>query len=44
MLFDEVSLVDITTGIAEMRFTEPPSWNSPDGVNIKISMKLEILP
>lgn len=44
MLFDQVSLVDITTGIVEMRFTEMPVITSPDGVNIRISMKLEILP
>lgn len=43
MLFDEVSLVDITTGISEMRFTEPPVI-SAHGVEYRISMKLEILP
>ena len=43
MLFDEVSLVDITTGISEMRFTEPPVITA-HGVEYRISMKLEILP
>jgi hypothetical protein len=44
MLFDEVSLVDITTGVVEMRFTEPPILTPIDPLNIRISMKMEILP
>ena len=44
MLFDEVTLYEVISEIVEMRFTEPPTWSSPDGVNIRISMKLEILP
>lgn len=43
MLFDQVMLVDITTGIAEMRFVDPPVI-TPHGVEYRISMKLEILP
>ena len=44
MLFDEVSVVDITTMPTEFRFTEPPSFSSAGGAFIKISMNLEIMP
>jgi hypothetical protein len=44
MLFDQVSLVDITTGVVEMQFLEHPSYSSYGGRLIKISMKLGILP
>lgn len=44
MFFDEVTLYDITDGVTELRFTEPPSWDTPDGLNITLNMSLEILP
>ena len=44
MLFDEVSLVDITAGIMEMRFIEPPTLSPIDPTAIRINMALEILP
>jgi len=44
IFFDEMSIVDITTGIVEMRFKEPPTYSSAGGTYIKISMNLEILP
>lgn len=44
IFFDEMSIVDITTGIVEMRFTEPPTFSAAGGAFIKISMALEILP
>ena len=44
MLFDEVDLYDITEGILEFRFVEPPSWDTQDGLNITLNMNLEILP
>jgi hypothetical protein len=43
MLFDQISIVDITSGISEMRFIEPPVITA-HGVEYRISMKLEILP
>jgi len=44
MLFDEVSLVDITSGVVEMRFIEPPTLSPIDPTAIRINMALEILP
>jgi len=44
MLFDEVSLVDITTKPAEFRFMEPPTYEAVGGAYIIINMSLEILP
>lgn len=43
MLFDEITLVDITTGIEEMRFAELPRY-SGHGARIRIDMKLWIYP
>ena len=44
MLFDEVMLVDITTGVVEMRFTAPPMITAIEPDIFSISMQLEILP
>jgi len=43
MLFDQVSVVDITSGVVDMRFSEVPRY-SGHGARIRIDMKLEILP
>ena len=44
MLFDEITLYDITENIVEMRFVESPSWSTKDGLNVTLNMTLEILP
>lgn len=44
MLFDQVSLYDITSGISEFRFVEPPTWKYLVPDLYEVTFNLEKLP